>query len=124
MLWFQGTNWEDLLVSDFLTIIPIKHFNDLEEVVKLPVDHYPYMIQKSSEILSMWMDCKNWKYKPSDFREDNRILQEDLRAFQMLDIMQRDAEKYLEAKQKVEQKNREYIQSEQAKFRASKGRRR
>jgi len=97
----------------------MKQFNDLDEVIKLPQDCLPFMMQKSSELISMWIDCHNWNYKPSDFREDNAILQEDLNAFHMLDKLQEDGRKYQEAKQKVDQKNREYIEQERAKFRQS-----
>jgi hypothetical protein len=119
MLWFQGTKWEELVTSDFLTIVPIPHFNDIEAPVKLPLDCLPFMTQKSSELISMWVDCHNWNYKPSDFRENNAIFQEDLSAFHMLDRLQEDGRKYQEARQKVEQKNREYIEQERAKFKAS-----
>jgi len=121
--WLQGRPWEQLLPSDFLTIVPIKHFNDLDKSLKSPMEDYPYIYQKTSEIISMWVDCQNHGYKPSDFREGNRILSEDLRAFQMLDIMHADAQKRKEAVALGEQKNREYIEKEQAKFRSSRGRR-
>lgn len=70
----------------------------------------------------MWVDCQNHGYKPSDFREGNKIYSEDLRAFQMLDIMHADAQKRKEADELGRQKNREYIESEQSKFRQSRGR--
>jgi hypothetical protein len=122
ILWLQGRKWNELIPSDFITIMPIKHFNDLERPIRLKMDAYPYIYQKLSEIISMWVDHKNWGYKPSDFREDGKIYTEDLRAFEMLETMFTDAEKYKAAKAEGEQRNRQYIESEQAKFRQSKGR--
>lgn len=119
MSWLQGRPWEQLIPADFLTILPIKHFNDLDKPLKASMEDYPYIYQKTSEIISMWVDCQNHGYKPSDFREGNKIYSEDLRAFQMLDIMHADAQKRKEADELGRQKNREYIEQEQAKFRQS-----
>lgn len=121
--WLQGRPWEQLLPADFLTIVPIKHFNDLDKPLKASMEDYPYIYQKTSEIISMWVDCQNHGYKPSDFREGNKIYSEDLRAFQMLDIIHADAQKRKEADELGRQKNREYIEQEQSKFRQSRGRR-
>lgn len=105
-------------------LMPMPRFNDLEKPMKLTTEYIPYMRYKAEELISMWLDCKRFNYKPSDFREGNKIYTEDLRSFNMLDQLQEDAEKYSNDRQKVEQKNRDYIASEQAKFKASKGRKR
>jgi hypothetical protein len=120
----QGRPWNELTPADFITILPIKHFNDLEKPIRAPMEDYPYIYQKTLELVSMWVDCHNHGYKPSDFREGNRIYSEDLRAFQMLDIMHADAEKRKEAVAQGERENREHIERERSKFRQqSKGRR-
>lgn len=113
-----------MIPADFMWFMPMPNFNDLEKPLKLDHECIPYMRDKAQELISMWLDCKRFNYKPSDFREGNEIYTEDLRAFRMLDSLEIDAEKYSQSREKVEQKNREYIASEQAKFRASKGRRR
>ena len=125
IMWFQGTPWTDLIPADFITLMRIPYFNDLEKPFKLPDEYYPYMYQKTHEYVSMWVDCKNYDYKPSDFRDGGVILYEDLRAFDMLDKMKIDGDKYQEERARVEKENAEYIASEQAKFSSSRsGRRR
>jgi hypothetical protein len=121
--WMQGRPWNELVPADFVTILPIKHFNDLEKPIKASMEDYPYIYQKTLELVSMWVDCHNHGYKPSDFREGNRIYSEDLRAFQMLDTMHADAEKRKEATAQGERENRAHIEQEQARFKRAKGRR-
>ena len=74
------------------------------------------MYYKTHEYISMWVDCKNHDYKPSDFRENNEILSEDLRAFDMLEKWKVDGDKYQEERARVQKENREYIESERSKF--------
>jgi hypothetical protein len=124
MLYFQGTPWADLIPVDFTILMRNPNFNDLEKPFRLPDEYYDYMYFKAHELVSMWVDCKNHDYKPSDFRENNEILYEDLRAFDMLEKWKVDGDKYQEARQKAEQENREYIEKEQAKFTNSRARHR
>ena len=119
MLYFQGTSWKDLIPVDFTILMRNPNFNDLEKPFRLPDHYYEYMYFKTQELISMWIDCKNHDYKPSDFRENNEILFEDLRAFDMLEKWKVDGDRYQEERARVEKENREYIESEQAKFRSS-----
>jgi hypothetical protein len=124
MMYFQGTPWTDLIPVDFTILMRNPNFNDLEGPFRLPDEHYDYMYFKAHEAVSMWIDCTNHDYKPSDFRENNEILSEDLRAFNMLEKWKVDGDKYQAERERVEKENREYIEQEQAKFTNSRGRRR
>ncbi len=96
-------------------------FNDLEVPIRLPVEHLNYMAQKSSEFIGMWVDCQNWQYKPSDFREDNQIFPEDLRVFEIIYRMHADGQKYQQVLAEQNAENKAHIKSEQDAFRRSKG---
>lgn len=121
MFLFQGKPANELIDADWIVLMPNPHFNNLEKPLKLPRSCLEYMRSQAVEYINIWLDCRKWNYKPSDFRPENRIYGEDLQAMRMLDQWDVDGQKYRANVAKAEQENKEYIESEQARFKASKG---
>lgn len=110
MLWLQEYPWEQLVPSDFTTIMPNPHFNDLEEPLKLPQHRYPHMATMVYHLIRVYIEYKKFEIKPWQWKGE--YYDEDIRVLEMFDTMYADALKYKEAKKRGEQAMKQHIEDE------------
>lgn len=113
MLWLQEYDWDLLVPSDWVTIMPNPRFNKLQAPLKLPNHLFPEIFIITYNMMRTYIEFKKYDIRPWIWK--GRYYNEDIRVIEMFDVMFEDAQKYKQAKQRADAALKRMVEEEQRK---------